>query len=293
MLNQTYQNIQIIIADDASTDDSATIIEKIKAHHPQVEILLFTKNEGNCKAFNKAFKHAKGDYLIDFSVDDVMMPNRIEKQVDFFQTLDASFGVVFTDAEYIDADGAFLRVHYDYLFKKGLLTRVPVGDVYRSVVSTYFIASPTMMVKKEVFDELGGYDESLTYEDFDFWVRSSGNWNYGFLNYISTKIRRSGKSMSSGWYKVGDKQLHSTYIVCRKAILLNRDEDDLKALLKRIRYELRQSIFSGNSNEAKLFYGLLVELNRVRNSDRMLNVLNKLGLPLNGVRDFYHRMRFG
>jgi glycosyltransferase involved in cell wall biosynthesis len=292
VLNQTYQNIQVIVADDASTDDSPVVIRNIKIIHPGIEILLLTVNEGNCGAFNKSLKLAKGDYIIDFATDDVFNPDRIEKQVAYFDKLDNSFGVVFTDAEYIDAKGEFIRSHFAYLFKKRLLDKVPQGNVYREVLSTYFIPSPTMMVKRQVLEEMNGYDETLTYEDFDFWVRSSRKWKYAFLDECLTKIRKTGKSMSSGWYKQGDKQLLSTYAVCRKAMLLNRDKEDVASLLVRLRYELRQSIFSGNNNEAKLFYGLLVELEAVNNFDRALSFINTLKLPLGWLRNIYHSIRF-
>jgi hypothetical protein len=172
------------------------------------------------------------------------------------------------------------------------LDKIPEGDVYADVLAKYFIPSPTMMVKREVFDKIGGYDESLVYEDFDFWVRTSSFCKYGFLNESLTKIRRTGSSMSSGWYKRGDRQLHSTYLVCKKAIELNRNQKEKNALLKRIRFELRQSIFSENHNEAKLFFGLLNELESVTTSDRILEVINGLELPVNWLRRLYHTARF-
>jgi hypothetical protein len=221
-----------------------------------------------------------------------MIPERIARQVEFFQGLDESYGVIFTDAEYINAEGKFIRGHYDYLRKKKLITEIPQGDVYRNVLSRYFISSPTMMVKKKVFDVIGGYDESLVYEDFDFWVRSSRIYKYAFLNESLTKVRKTSYSMSSGWYQRGDKQLHSTYLVCRKAILLNRNEGDVVALLRRIRYELRQSVFSGNYDEGKLFYELLEELNRITLMDRIILMLNNLKLPIRWLRKFYHSVRF-
>jgi hypothetical protein len=98
--------------------------------------------------------------------------------------------------------------------------------------------------------------------------------------------------MSSGWYKRGDRQLHSTYLVCKKAIELNRNQKEKNALLKRIRFELRQSIFSENHNEAKLFFGLLNELESVTTSDRILEVINGLELPVNWLRRLYHTARF-
>lgn len=293
VLHQTYPNIQLIVIDDASTDDSLSKIRQLKETHPSIEIILLDKNQGNCRAFNLGLKLATGDYIIDFAADDVMISNRIEEQINFFKTLDESYGVIFTDAEYINAKGEFIRMHYDYLKKKKLIVKIPEGDVYRDVVSRYFISSPTMMIKKEVLDLLGGYDETLTYEDFDFWVRSSRQYKYAFLNKSLTKVRRTENSMSTGWYQPGDRQLHSTYLVCRKALLLNRDEGDVLALLKRIRYEHRQSIFSGNYDEGKLFYGLLRELNRVTLWDRVLHFVNQLRIPMGWVRRLYHLYRFG
>lgn len=292
VLNQTYRNIQIVIVDDASTDASAAEITQLAKQYPSVELLLLNQNVGNCKAFNSALHLIKGDFVIDFATDDVMTPDRIEKQVNFFATLDESTGVVFTDAVYIDREGKFLRNHYEYLLKKKLLHQIPQGDVYRDVLAKYFIASPTMMMRRSVLDYLGGYDETLTYEDFDFWVRSARLFKYAFLNERLTKIRKTGSSMSAGWYVPGDKQLYSTYLVCKKAQKLNKDEEDANALVIRVRYEFRQSVISENHKEAELFYTLLTELGANNRIDAMFNFINKFRLPLSGLRNIYHRIRF-
>jgi glycosyltransferase involved in cell wall biosynthesis len=292
VLNQTYKNIQIIVVDDASTDESVVKIDQLGKQYPSLELLMLKQNVGNCKAFNSAVPLIKGNFIIDFATDDVMLPDRIERQIDFFSALDNSTGVVFMDAIYIDSNGKFLRNHYEYLVKKNLLTHIPQGDIYRDVLTTYFIASPTMMMTREVLDALGGYDENLAYEDFDFWIRSSRLFKYAFLNEKLTKIRRTGSSMSTGWYVTGDKQLHSTYLVCKKAQQLNRNSEDSGALVKRVRYELRQSVFSENHVEAELFYALLIELGGRTLIDRIYIVINKLHLPLSGLRNGYHRFRF-
>jgi len=292
VLNQTYKNIQIIIVDDASTDGSVIEIERLVKHYPSIELLLLKQNVGNCKAFNSALGLIKGDFVIDFATDDVMSADRIEKQVNFFKTLDNSTGVVFTDAIYIDAEGKLLRYHYEYLFRKKLLNHVPQGDIYRDVLATYFIASPTMMMRREVLEALKGYDEILSYEDFDFWIRSSRYFNYAFLNERLTKIRKTDHSMSAGWYVPGDSQLYSTYLVCKKAQKLNRDRGDSEALITRVRYELRQSVFSENRREAGLFYVLLVELGGNRLIDLIFIIVNKLHLPLSWLRNIYQGIRF-
>jgi glycosyltransferase involved in cell wall biosynthesis len=292
VLLQSYKPIQLILVDDASTDLSASVIRGVKNDHPHIECLLLEKNLGNCAAFNRALTLAKGKYVIDFAADDVMTPDRIEKQVRFFETLDDSYGVVFTDAEYINETGAHLYNHFEALFKKGLLKEIYQGDVYANLLSTYFVASPTMMVRTSVMIELGGYDEQLSYEDFDFWIRSSRNYKYAFLNERLTKIRKRTRSMSTGWYKQGDRQLYSTYLVCKKALLLNRKHEDMLALRTRLEFEIRQAVFSQNNDQAKLFYSLLKEIRMLTIPYRMLITINELKLPLSFLRNWYHAWRY-
>ena len=292
VLKQSYNNIQIIIADDASTDNSVQEIKALKAEYPSVELLLLPNNLGNCKAFNKALMLARGEFIIDFATDDLMMPSRIERQIGFFQRLDSTVGVIYTDAAYITESGEFIRNHFEYLFEKGLITDIPKGDVYRDVLTTYFIPGPTMIIRREVFAALNGYDETLSYEDFDFWVRSSRIYRYAYLDERLTSIRKLKSSMSTGWYVPGDKQLHSTYLVCRKAQQLNRDNGDKQALTIRVRYEFRQSVLSGNHSEALLFYNLLRELKGVTLPDRILKLFNHPGIPLAPLRRFYHQVKY-
>jgi glycosyltransferase involved in cell wall biosynthesis len=293
VLNQTYANLQIILIDDASSDQSPELIKGLAECSEKIEVILLKKNMGNCAAFNVALAKARGKFVIDFATDDVMLENRIAKQVEQFSKLDDSFGVVFSDAIYIDENGNEKYHHFENLKKKGLLKVVPQGNVYQTLLSTYVIPSATMMVRQKVFDELRGYDETLSYEDFDFWVRSARNYRYGYLNEVTTKIRISRRSMSQGWYKQGDKQLRSTYEVCKKAMALNRSEEDRHALAKRLKYEIRQSVFSENRNEAKKFFDLLKTLKADSAVYHFLMFLNTLRLPLAPVRSFYHRARYG
>lgn len=291
VFSQTYRNIEVILADDGSTDGSAAVIKQLQQKYPALITIVSAENKGNCQAFNEAYRQSHGDFIIDLAADDVLMPYRIEKQINFFKGLDESHGVVFTDALYIDKKGKFLRNHFEYLFNRGLIRSVPQGDVYKDVLSYFFIASPTMMVKRVVFEKLDGYDETLAYEDFDFWVRSARYFKYGFLNEKLTKIRKTGRSMSSALYRRGDKQLYSTYLVCRKAMTLNKTYEDKRALIKRIRYELRHAVLSDNYQEAQLFYNLLKELDGARTVDIVLGYLNKLNFPMSWFRNLVRAVR--
>ena len=293
VLQQTYPRIQLIVVDDASTDNSRSVINDTLKDHPQITRLFLKKNTGNCAAFNTALSLVEGEFVIDFAADDVMFPDKIAAQVNYLTTLDESYGVVFTDAVYCDANGNFLRNHFDHLMKHGLIHEIPAGDVYKDVLEKHFLPSQTLMVRTRVMRELNGYDESLSFEDFDFWVRSSRKYKYGYLPVRSMKIRKVSTQMSAQLYQPGNKQLHSTYIVCRKAFHLNRSKEENLALSHRVRYEIRQSVFTDNREEAKLFYSLLKEMGYVSWKDKLMISLSRIPVKLNSLRKIYLRWRFG
>jgi len=293
VLQQTYSNLEVIVVDDCSTDESVSILKKVVSNRShKIQLLELKQNLGNCKAFNRGLALATGDFIIDFATDDVMLSDRIERQVRFFEKQQENVGVVFTDAIYINENGGLIGNHYDYLFKKKLIDHVPVGDVFRDVLATYFISGPTMMVRGQVMDALHGYDEDLAYEDFDFWIRASRDFQFGFLNEKTTKVRKSAASMSTGWYKLGDKQLHSTYLVCLKAEKLCHDERDRDALRWRVLYEFKQAVFSRNKSEAKLFAALLKRLERVPISFFLIQAASWFPLPWSWMRDKYHQLKY-
>jgi hypothetical protein len=98
------------------------------------------------------------------------------------------------------------------------------------------------MFTRAVIDELGGYDEALTYEDFDFWIRSSRKFNYAYSAQVLVKKRSTSTAMANKQFKVLNKHSRTTYRVCRKIMELNRTQDEQKALTKRIRYEVKLNL---------------------------------------------------
>lgn len=293
VLNQTYPNVQIIVVDDCSNDESVSVIEHITVEHPNIIFLSLKENLGNCAAFNRGLALATGDFVIDFATDDVMLPQRLERQVDHFSRLDESYGVVFSDAVYINANGRNLRYHTEHLVKKKLISRVPEGWVFRDVLRRYFICAPTMLVRREVFLKLNGYDENLAYEDFDFWVRSSREFKYAYLDEVLTKVRVVGGSMSSRRYGPRDRQLHSTFLICKKALGLCRDDEDRRVLLQRVRYEFRHAVFSKNRQEAKFFDQLEAQLGGHDWQFYFLSFLCRVPLPWSWLRRKYQQLFYG
>jgi glycosyltransferase involved in cell wall biosynthesis len=219
---------------------------------------LLNENLGNCRAFNIGLSESEGEYIIDLSADDVLLPDRIEEGIKSFKKNGPEYGVNFTDAIYIDESGKVLGPHYQR-DKNGMLKEyIPEGNVYTDLLARYFICTPTMMMRKSILNYLGGYDEDLSYEDFDFWVRSGKITKYCYTDKILVKKRILKNSLSSGQYKKNSSILKSTFLVCLKAEELNQSESDKMALRRRSKYEFRKAFLSGNFREAYHFSALLI-----------------------------------
>jgi hypothetical protein len=98
--------------------------------------------------------------------------------------------------------------------------------------------------------------------------------------------------MSTGWYRKGDRQLHSTFLICLKAEKLCRDEFDRDALRWRVLYEFRQAVFSQNKEEADLFAALLKQLGKIPSSFFIIQWASYFPLPWAWMRKVYHQLRY-
>ena len=263
IMAQDYPRLEVWLVDDASTDGSAAILREYAAAHPGWHLLLLPENLRNCRAFNAAFHQCRGEFVIDFATDDVLLPGRVASQVAAFQSQPATCGVVYSNAELIDEAGQLLRRHHQPDGRGGLRPRPASGWVFADVLDHYFICTPTMMMRREVLAQLGGYDETLSFEDFDFWVRASRDWQFFYQDEVTTRRRRHPRSMSTKAYQPNDPYLASNLAVCRKALALVRTPPERAALRKCLRWELRQAVRHGRHPEALRAVGLLRQAARL------------------------------
>jgi glycosyltransferase involved in cell wall biosynthesis len=284
---QTYSAIQLIVIDNASTDRTLAVIEQYKETSPAFLLIKNSDNAGLCKAFNQGLAIADGKYAIDLSGDDVLMPERIAKQVKSFEALSDDYAVVFTNAVYIDDEGKGKRPHYPVDANGKSRQKVPSGDVYKNVLEKYFICTPTMMMRTTALNMLGGYDESLSFEDFDFWVRSSVQFKYFYLDEILTQKRIVSGSLSARVYQKGSGMLFSYYEVCNKAYDLNRDQQEFNLLAARIRTFIRKCLYAEEFELAEQFYKLLNYIENPGWQTELILFLCRLHLPVNSFYRFY------
>ena len=270
MLAQTYPHLEVWLVDDASTDASADILREYATRHPAWHLLLLPANVGNCRAFNTAFFQSRGELVIDFATDDVLLPTRVARQVAQFQAAAPEVGVVYSNCELIDEAGQSLGLHHRPAGPGQLKPAPASGWVFAEVLRRYFISTPTMMMRRACLQSLGGYDETLAYEDFDFWVRASRDWQFLYLNEVTTRKRKHPRSMSAQAYQRHDPYLVSTLRVCGKALALVRTPAERAALAVRLRWELRQAVRRRRYAEARTLGQLLGQTTRLTLLDHAL-----------------------
>lgn len=304
---QTYPHIELIVLDDASQDDSIANIEAVlkdKLAYQQasqetgkallgnsfrIEFLKNAQNLGNCRTFNKGLSWARGKYVIDLAADDILLPDRISQQVGIFEGLSPDYGVIFSNAVHIDARGKVLGYHYPIGEAGTAQVAVPRGDIYKALFKGYFISTPTMMMRKSLLDDLGGYDEALTYEDFDFWVRSARTCLYHYQDEVTTQKRILKNSLSRAFYKKGNNaHLRSTLEVCKKAKQLNKNQDEDQALAICLKYHFRQVCLNQSYDLMEAYLDLMEEIDAKWGwRERFLRRASRMRLPLHRLYRFY------
>jgi glycosyltransferase involved in cell wall biosynthesis len=242
ILAQDYASLEIWLVDNGSTDGSPAILREYAEAHPSWHLLLLPENIGNCRAFNQAFFRSTGEYVVDFATDDVLLPQRLSQQVALFQRLPPDYGMVYSNCELITEAGQPLGPHHRPDGRGQLRPRPASGWVFEQVLSRYFISTPTMLMRRATLLALGGYDEALSYEDFDFWVRASRDWRFQYQDVVTTRKRKHPRSMSAQLTSRHDPYLASTLAVCHKALALCRTPAEARALARRLRHELAHAL---------------------------------------------------
>ena len=168
-----YPYLQIVVVDDASRDSSVDIINQWKQENPQLDITFFAHevNRGICRVLNQVLEISEGEFFAYVGSDDILLPNRIRQQVEAFTRLDASYGVVYGDIAYMDSTGQPLPSPAD-------LTDPHSGQVFMDILRVNFVAAMSALVRRSCFDRVGLYDESLSYEDWDIWLRLAREYQF-------------------------------------------------------------------------------------------------------------------
>lgn len=201
LIRQTYENIELLICDDCSPDDSWNVIcgyvPKLEARFGRVEILRNETNQGVTKNVNRMLRLAKGEYIKTLASDDAMAPAAIGEMVSFM-ACNPQFGVVVTNGIKVPE-----HQHYpDFVSDEIIYPQPPdfsPEEFFLRTARCNPVSAPAAMVRRSVYDRFGLYDEGVKVEDYEFWLRilKDGDVQFGYLDSNLLYYRINGSSMTS------------------------------------------------------------------------------------------------
>ena len=191
ILRQSYQDFEIVVADDGSTDNTDEILTDYQRRFPDKIRYLWHpghKNRGISATSNLALANTTGEYLAWTGSDDVWYADKLERQV---AQLDANpdQGFVYSYADLIDTSGNRLP---------GLYGTDITADPDPTAWMIQYCHPPamTVVIRRRCLDEVGLFDESLVYSDWELWIRMLARWKAGFLDQVTAMYRIHGSNVS-------------------------------------------------------------------------------------------------
>lgn len=164
ILAQTFSDFEFLIVDDNSQDQSSNIIESY--NDPRIRFIKNETNHGLTASLNRALDLATGTYIARQDADDISEPNRFEKQVSFLEQ-NTNVSIVGTGTYLIDGDGEIVDKRLGYC-----------NPTFEDFLNKSHLVHGSILVRRSVLDELGGYDEFFRYgQDYDLWLRLSKQYN--------------------------------------------------------------------------------------------------------------------
>jgi glycosyltransferase involved in cell wall biosynthesis len=206
ILAQTYENIQVLVIDNASSDETVRISDTYAARDPRVKVLRNVKNIGGEGNFTRCIQSATGDYTCIYHADDMYEPEIIAREVGFLEE-HPKVGAVFCAARDIDESGRVIAARNlpatggiskggVFNFQQVLRTVLKIGN---------FMIFPSAMVRTEIYkNEIKAWNatEFSTAADLDVWLRIAEKHSLGFINRPLMRYRVSPSSYSYNFLRL-------------------------------------------------------------------------------------------
>lgn len=170
VLNQTYNNVELIVVDDGSTDQTKAVLDPFREH-----IRYYKKeNGGTASALNAGIRLATGEWFAWLSADDIFYRDKLKKQVAFFRRY-PHCDLVYTDYHVISPQGRKLyRVRAPYFENR--------RRMIKKLLNQCFINGSTVMARMRCFREAGLFNENLPFvQDYEMWLRLVGHYTFGHI----------------------------------------------------------------------------------------------------------------
>jgi glycosyltransferase involved in cell wall biosynthesis len=249
VLNQTYQDFEIVITDDGSQDGTVEEIRKIA--DPRITVTAFGRNEGACIAFNISIAKSRGEYIAVLNSDDAFMSEKLEKQVQFLDE-HPEIGAVFSRAIIIDEDGNDIddrENQYSYISTHTNKTR------HEWLRHYFYLGSspchPSILIRKECYETVGTYNPRLAQiPDVDFWVRLCMKYDIHIIpeKLVKFRFRDLAANQSGDKPEKGIRMHYERRHVVENYLRLTTKEEFVKV------FPEAEQLFSPLSDELIPFY---------------------------------------
>lgn len=198
VLDQMYKDVEVIVVDDGSTDDTVSAVKSIK--DKRVKCISLGKNSGACMARNKGIEVAQGRYIAFQDSDDIWKPGKLEKQIAILKK--EPVDLVFC---------AFERVRGT---EKAILPLLDEGYVSREkLLERSLVSTQTLVGKRECFDTIIFDEKMPRLQDYDITIRLSGKFKFYFINEPLVKMYVGSDSISRSSIKMlnAEQRIFSKY----------------------------------------------------------------------------------
>ena len=188
VLGQTYDDFEIIVVDDGSTDNTFEVVKQFR--NDKIQYIRHDRNRGVSAAGNTGIRVATGDVIAHLDSDDLWKPEMLRTLVDFLNR-NPEVGAVFCDVEVIrNAESISSIAAGMHAFPKLLALHSNADDVVFSSREMYLclleevpIKPTAVLIRRNVLDTVGGYDNSwLSGEDWELYLRISKCYRFGYTN---------------------------------------------------------------------------------------------------------------
>ena len=190
------QRPKLIVTDDGSQDNSQELIRSTLTRLGlEARTILHDENHGLCATFNEALSMVDTDFVAFISADDWMTDSRIATQRSAFQAADPEVAVVYSDMFYTSEDGAVLGT---WIAQWGVRPwHGPQHEILAAMAHQNFVTTPSAMSRTQCLREVGGFDESLSFEDLDMWLKLARNYSFQYVDAVLVNYRQHGESLTA------------------------------------------------------------------------------------------------
>ena len=198
VLNQTYQDFEIVITDDGSSDNTVKIIEGFD--DARIKLFKHPKNKGACVAANNCIQHANGKYIAMLSSDDIWYPEKLEVQVEYLD-MHPEIGVVFGKADWIDESSNLItNVFLPYFSLFNVNNRSRFEWLRHFFLVGNNLCHPCSLVRRECYSEVGMFNPAFaSLPDLDLWIRICMKYDIWVLDEKLIQFRKfSNENNASG-----------------------------------------------------------------------------------------------